>query len=617
MRAQCNLSRNSTQVDSGSSGNGVPEYEARLASEIDIYRDCTDVHVLPPIFHYWSERHVRPALERHGFPDPAGMFLLALENQCEAQPGAALRFLSAGSGNCDLEVGIAAGLLAQGYDNFVVECLDLNGAMLRRGAERARERGVAAHLEFVEADLNRWVAQRRYHAVIADQSLHHMVELESLFGQIGQALHPGGTFAISDMIGRNGHLRWPAALEIVREFWKQLPPSHRRNCRSGRYEAVFEDADCSGIGFEGIRAQDILRLLAENFHFRFFLGFGNVIDPFVDRSFGPHFDPAAAWDREFIDRVHARDEAEIAAGRLGPTHMLAVLGTQPGAPPLFGAFTPPRVSVAGTADDSAIAEPAQSVYDRGSWPHSAEAQLEIVCRMLEGEENRLREQETELEAAVAQARRREAEFEERTAWALQLNRRLNTALFSLAEKNEEIAVGTAWARRLDEELAGKTAWAMRLESDLAERTELALRLEREIRRLEGELAARTAWAMRMESELAERTDWALRLDRELAGRTAWARRVEGELAERTDWALTLDRELTDRTAWARGLERQVADRTAWAMQLETELADRTEWALRLDRELAERLQQTAPRRTGIAGYLSRLFSRRGAAIKKP
>ena len=45
--------------------------------------------------------------------------------------------------------------------------------------------------------------------------------------------------------------------------------------------------------FEGIRAQDILPLLVERFTFDEFIGFGNVIDPFVDRSFGPNFDIAS------------------------------------------------------------------------------------------------------------------------------------------------------------------------------------------------------------------------------------------------------------------------------------------------------------------------------------
>ena len=63
------------------------------------------------------------------------------------------------------------------------------------------------------------------------------------------------------------------------------------------------------------------------FGFETFLAFGNLIDPFIDRGFGPHFDAQSERDRGFIDRVHARDEAELQAGTITPTHMLAVLTT--------------------------------------------------------------------------------------------------------------------------------------------------------------------------------------------------------------------------------------------------------------------------------------------------
>jgi len=49
------------------------------------------------------------------------------------------------------------------------------------------------------------------------------------------------------------------------------------------------------------------------------------IDIFIDRCFGPNFDPKSERDKEFIDRVHAEDEAAIVGGKLTPTHMLPYL----------------------------------------------------------------------------------------------------------------------------------------------------------------------------------------------------------------------------------------------------------------------------------------------------
>ena len=86
--------------------------------------------------------------------------------------------------------------------------------------------------------------------------------------------------------------------------------------------------DCSIQGFEGIRSQDILPLLLSQFHFELFVAYGNVIDPFVDRAFGHNFDATAQWDRDFIDRVHQRDEEAILAGWIKPVHMEAVVGKE-------------------------------------------------------------------------------------------------------------------------------------------------------------------------------------------------------------------------------------------------------------------------------------------------
>jgi SAM-dependent methyltransferase len=205
--------------------------------------------------------------------------------------------------------------------------------MLGRGRALASEKGLVEQMAFVEGDFNKWRPRGSYDAVIANQSLHHVVKLEHLFDSIAAAIGAEGRFVTSDMIGRNGHQRWPEALAMVRELWRELPPAYRYNVQLRRQEDEFLDWDCSGDGFEGIRAQDILPLLIERFHFELFVAFANVIDPFIDRSFGPHFNRDAEWDRAFIDRAHAMDEQAMLEGRIKPTHMYAVLRARGGAWP--------------------------------------------------------------------------------------------------------------------------------------------------------------------------------------------------------------------------------------------------------------------------------------------
>lgn len=302
-----------------------PDYQARLAEEQAIFKDNVDVNALPQIFHYWSHHYVRPMLEEAGVSNPYQFFAKYLAESAARAGGARAKFVSLGAGNCDTEVHVAELLRAGGLEDFTIECIDINEHMLERGRALAEARGLAAHVIPLRADFNAWAPRREYAGVMANQSLHHMVALEAVFDAVRGALLPGATFVVNDMIGRNGHQRWPEALEAVHRYWHELPDAYRYNHQLQRHEALYENWDCSNEGFEGIRAQDILPLLLERFEFEVFIAFGNVVDVFIDRGFGHNFDGDGAWDRAFVDRLHAHDEAGLRDGSLSPTHLIGVL----------------------------------------------------------------------------------------------------------------------------------------------------------------------------------------------------------------------------------------------------------------------------------------------------
>jgi len=300
------------------------DYSRRLGEESQRFEKEIDVNALPPIFHYWSNRYLRPILESFRFSNPDQFYARHIADR--ATKGKVLRVLSIGAGNCDTELRIAQCLRDWGVTGWHITCLDLVPAMLDRGRTQVDEAGFTNQFDFQVADFNQWVgAKRGFDIVMANQCLHHVIDLEELFDRIPRWLARDGTFITSDMIGRNGHQRWPEARQIVDRFWSELPEAYRFNQQLKRQEEQFMDWDCSVEGFEGIRSQDILPLLVKRFGFEQFIGFGNVIDPFIDRGFGWNFDAHAEWDRNFIDRVQAADEAALLAGEVKPTHMMAVM----------------------------------------------------------------------------------------------------------------------------------------------------------------------------------------------------------------------------------------------------------------------------------------------------
>ena len=337
----------------------VKTYEDRLVEERTQFAELLEVHELPPIGLYWGDRYIRPMAEEFGFRNAEELFAKYLALAARRAGGAPV-FLSLGAGNCDAEIRTSQLLRDAGLTDFVIECLELNPRMIERGREMAAGSGVREHLSFVEADFNRWKPSKEYTAIIANQVLHHVVELEQLFAEMKRALHPSGFLVTADMIGRNGHQRWPEALQHVRKFWRELPGEYRWNRPLKRYEEEYINHDCSLEGFEGIRAQDVLPLLLRYFDFQLFVGFGNVIDVFVDRSFGHNFDVTGGWDLAFIDRVQQFDEQAIRSGALTPTHMFAALTPGPAMEHLYSRGLAPQACVRHQGV-SVLAEPLEIV----------------------------------------------------------------------------------------------------------------------------------------------------------------------------------------------------------------------------------------------------------------
>jgi hypothetical protein len=143
-------------------------------------------------------------------------------------------------------------------------------------------------------------------------------------------------FITADMIGRNGHMRWPEALSVVTALWDTLPDELKYNHHLDVTDHTFNNWDCCHDGgFEGVRAQDILPLLVSRFQFDKFLAVENLTDVFCDRLYGPNYDPNVPAHTQFIDSLELLNSLLLELGVIKPTMMLAVLSNQATAGPRF------------------------------------------------------------------------------------------------------------------------------------------------------------------------------------------------------------------------------------------------------------------------------------------
>jgi SAM-dependent methyltransferase len=185
------------------------KYSSRINAEVKTFKETVRVHDLPDIFHYWSNKYLKPKLESLGVKDMPALFADTIVKLYE-QNRRTVNVASLGSGNCDREIEIVKRVINE-YENISIEvhCHELNRDMINRGQELANKEGVSKYLKFFEIDVNKIKFDQKYDIFIANQSLHHFINLEHIFESVRSQMKPGGYFIVSDMIGRNGHnMKW-------------------------------------------------------------------------------------------------------------------------------------------------------------------------------------------------------------------------------------------------------------------------------------------------------------------------------------------------------------------------------------------------------------------------
>jgi len=186
-------------------------YAEKQRQELAAFANQVDINTLPESHVYCANKYWLPRIQGLGYAGIDDFFLQHILKVRQAGSGT-VRMLSLGAGNCDHELRLGTLLRELGVEAWEFVCLDVNPAMLTRGQAQAEAFGLGAHFQFSAVDVNTWQPQAgEFGLVMASHSLHHLVELEMIFEKIAGALKPQGYFLVNDMIGRNGHMRWPEA----------------------------------------------------------------------------------------------------------------------------------------------------------------------------------------------------------------------------------------------------------------------------------------------------------------------------------------------------------------------------------------------------------------------
>ena len=190
-------------------------------------------------------------------------------------------------------------------------CQLIHGVDVAEGAiEGARKAAQAEGLDgltYEVADLNTaTLPKEAYDVVYAHAALHHVFQLEHLLDEIKQTLKPGGLFVVYEYIGPS-QMQFPRRdLDLADVFLNVIPERYRKLQRRGgnKKEALRTSLDTmnSSDPSEGIRASEIVPLVASRFEIRHFRYVGGTLLLLVFNGIAGNF---LEGDSEIIPLVDA------------------------------------------------------------------------------------------------------------------------------------------------------------------------------------------------------------------------------------------------------------------------------------------------------------------------
>lgn len=295
---------------------GSYDYDRLIKEEKEEYNgvEITDdlklggVHAHEAWHYYWG-----PVINKIGKSPYGGTNMANFLHEKVIKPGEIIRILSLGSGFCGHEIDYARAMLGP----YEITCTDINDEIFAQARGTATKEELS--LRFEVADLNFIeIEPQRYHMIFAHAALHHIINLERLFQRVSRGLAPGGIFHIVEVVGMNRKLIWDENERFANALLQALPEKLTRGIRLA---VPFHQG-----GMEGVRQQDILPLIRENFEPCFELLHGAFMrfictHTELGQLLAPSSSPAAKAAMDFLMDC---DESAVRHGILRPLELWGV-----------------------------------------------------------------------------------------------------------------------------------------------------------------------------------------------------------------------------------------------------------------------------------------------------
>ncbi len=232
------------------------------------------------------------------------------------------RALVLGSGSGWLERAVAG----RGRFRSIVAC-----DFAAESVSRARTEAQAAGLDSIEyrvVDLERESLDGPYDAIFANDVLHHITNLESLYGRILDALKPDGTFVFNEYVGANRFQHSDEQMDLVNRYMRVLPDRLRHSPSLATVLRRKERLDPAQVErddpTEAVRSAEVLPLARAFFRTRAEYPYGgSLLNPLL-HDIIVNFDERRPEDVRFLEVLCDAEDRLIRSGHLEPDFWIFV-----------------------------------------------------------------------------------------------------------------------------------------------------------------------------------------------------------------------------------------------------------------------------------------------------